>query len=443
MKKQLSLSARLSGLLMMNVIGILICCSVSWWTVKSVSVDSPAHQQLSQSCDLLADILPPPEYIVETHLVVHEILDEATEGVTQDLDRQLERLTTLEKEFEDRGRHWNQKLIQGSAELGCFEKLRAPASSYFIALRQRFLPAFSNSQLQAARRILKEEMNPLYETHRASVDNLTQIVRENAVRRKNDVDSLTSRGITLCLSVSGFIVLVTGLIGLRIVRGTIAPISERASILERHAVGAVESAQSIAAAVHQLEDSIREIHQNTNEAEKVCSTARNSVQGTSGVLRELSTSSNQIGEVIELIRRITHQTNLLALNATIEAARAGDSGRGFAVVAREVKELATQTNQAAGTIIEHIEKIRSETHTALSSMETVNEIVSAIHQSQVTIASAVNQQSDMTLQLSRSMSMMADTNQEITTTVQGLLNQSKAVRPHSTASVDMDRTLIF
>ncbi len=93
--------------------------------------------------------------------------------------------------------------------------------------------------------------------------------------------------------------------------------------------------------------------------------------------------------------------------------------------------------------MEHIEKIRSETHTALSSMETVNKIVFAIHQSQVTIASAVNQQSDMTLELSRSMSMMADTNQEITTTVQGLLHQSTAVRRHSTASVEMDRTVIF
>ncbi|MFN8706475.1 MAG: methyl-accepting chemotaxis protein, partial [Planctomyces sp.] len=392
---------------------------------------------------LLADILPPPEYVVETHLAVHEILDAAAEGTTSDLTPQLERLKTLEKEFEDRGQHWNRTLNHGSPELGCFEKLRAPASTYYIILRERFLPALSNSQLPVARRILKDELNPLYEKHRASVDHLTQIVRENVVRSKDEVDSLTSYGITLCLSVGGIIVLVTGLIGIRIVRGTITPISARASLLERHAVGAVESAQSIAAAVHQLEDSIREIHQNTNEAEKVCSTARNSVQSTSGVLRELSTSSTQIGEVIELIRRITHQTNLLALNATIEAARAGDSGRGFAVVAREVKELATQTNQAAGTIIEHIEKIRSETHTALSSMETVNEIVSAIHQSQVTIASAVNQQSDMTLQLSRSMSMMADTNQEITTTVQGLLNESAAVRRHSKASSDVDRTLVF
>src|SRR5690606_6675855 len=85
-------------------------------------------------------------------------------------------------------------------------------------------------------------------------------------------------------------------------------------------------------------------------------------------IETLSDKSNDIGQILDVIKGISEQTNLLALNAAIEAARAGEAGRGFAVVADEVRNLAQRTQSSAQEIQQMIEQLQVGAREAVSTM---------------------------------------------------------------------------
>jgi len=105
-------------------------------------------------------------------------------------------------------------------------------------------------------------------------------------------------------------------------------------------------------------------------------TIRNQIQETSKRIKRLGESSQEIGDIVELINGIAEQTNILALNAAIQSASAGGAGRGFAVVADEVQRLAERATNATRRIEMLVQNIQADTSEAVVSMEsTTSEVV--------------------------------------------------------------------
>ena len=134
----------------------------------------------------------------------------------------------------------------------------------------------------------------------------------------------------------------------------------------------------------------------------------------------LEAASRQIGEIIKLITGIAGQTHLLALNATIEAARAGEAGLGFAVVATEVKDLSQETSKAISEISGRIKAIQGSANDAAQSIESIQDIIELINESQVTISSAVEEQTATTKAIGSLVTSAADATAEIADSMAGV-----------------------
>ncbi len=163
----------------------------------------------------------------------------------------------------------------------------------------------------------------------------------------------------------------------------------------------------IAPSTEQLSNSITEISAQVGSASMAARAAVKHSEVTKKQVQDLTKAANNIGNIINVIGRIAGQTQLLALNATIEAARAGDAGRGFAVVATEAKTLAVETAKFTSEIDTQISDIQSATKDAVKAIEEINKTILNVSEMNTHIASAIEEQTATTGDISRNIQTSA------------------------------------
>ncbi|EJM16818.1 methyl-accepting chemotaxis protein [Pseudomonas sp. GM18] len=202
-------------------------------------------------------------------------------------------------------------------------------------------------------------------------------------------------------------------------------VTEMTTAVEEVARNAVSTSD----ATRQSSESAHVGQQRVSETVRAISALASDVQTTGGLVQSLANQSQDIGKVLDVIRAIAEQTNLLALNAAIEAARAGESGRGFAVVADEVRALAYRTQQSTQEIEQMVQGMRTGSTQALDSMQasssraastlalaehagealqTITASVHQIHERNLVIASAAEEQAQVAREVDRNLVNIRD-----------------------------------
>lgn len=444
--RKVSIKTRLVTLAVACLTAVAFSVSVGFWSTERLGELS---QRVFVSKDVVADILPPPLYLIEMRLVISRLFEKTLEPAAA--QKEVERLA---KEYQDRVTYW-----QANPPYGLERHLLGVQHEQGQKFITTTLAVTSKAKAEGVDGLRDElpKLQTLYEAHRSGVDETVSQANKFAATEAGGFATVAAATRTTLLAT---LVLVVGLLTfmfLIVFRSIISPLNQSLQSIRRVAEGdlsvdvvdvgrdeltllstglrdmqmaladvvasvrqgsdAVAGAsteiahgnqdlsgrtelqatalQETAASMHDLDATVKRNADSARLANQLAITASTvALHGGEVVghvvktMRDINESSSRISDIIGVIDGIAFQTNILALNAAVEAARAGEQGRGFAVVASEVRSLAGRSADAA-------KEIKSLINASVERVEHGNKLVSNAGETMTEVVTAIKKVADI------------------------------------------------
>ncbi|MBF0611907.1 MAG: methyl-accepting chemotaxis protein, partial [Magnetococcales bacterium] len=187
--KNLLVRQRLFGLLISVILGFLLFGWVSWSALEELKVNGSLYLRIVQGKDLIADILPPPEYVLESYLVVLQISYAEDMATLNNLG---ERLTTLKKEYDDRHAFWLQESLEPRLQEIFLKQAHEPAQQFMDLALGNYLTAFKAKDKQTGLALLKQ-LAQIYDRHRAAIDQVVAYTNDRNARYEENAREVITR----------------------------------------------------------------------------------------------------------------------------------------------------------------------------------------------------------------------------------------------------------
>jgi methyl-accepting chemotaxis protein len=181
--RNLSLFQRFAILIGVFAVGFSLYGVWSFKTLDDLKVNGPLYQRIVQGKDLIADILPPPEYIIESYLVCLQLAD----ADKSEQSRLIERLKALKGEYDTRHAFWIKEPLENELADIFLKQAHQPALAFYETAFRDYLPALQKGDSAAAGAAMAR-LKPLYETHRKAIDQVVEITT-----KRNEADETRAK----------------------------------------------------------------------------------------------------------------------------------------------------------------------------------------------------------------------------------------------------------
>ncbi len=282
-------------------------------TLNQVKVNGPIYQSIVQQKDLLADILPPPEYLIESYLVTQQMLvaNQATLPALVDKSR------ALLKDFDDRHQFWQQALPDGDIKTLIGGDAYTSGKDFLNLQQSKLIPALMGGDIKTAES-LRPELEQKYSLHRTAIDKLVTQASDHASSQEADAKELISFKIFVASAIIFGFLLLGIVISLRITKSLLKQLGGEPAyaveVVEKIASGNLSvdlvieagDTSSLLYSMKVMQDSLRNI---VAEIKRIVEAAaqrgdfsvRMSVDGKSGYTKELSLLLNDLSNVSETV----------------------------------------------------------------------------------------------------------------------------------------------
>lgn len=361
------------------VLGFVALFWVGHINITKVMVNGPIYQQLARDKDLIADILPPSQFIVEPYLVVCQMNGAKTPEALKDLNTALQ---NLEKQYRDGHAAWTQKMslnALGNEGVVAHELLQdsyRPAESFFQIIHGDWKAAIDRGDHTTASAITMDQLNPLYEAHRSAILKAVAAAEAQVTQHEKEARESVEQGRVMGIIVAAVVLGLMAIIGAVILKGVLHAL---AAVTNRMRSMAEADADLTVRLNIQSKDEVGilagYIDQFVDKIASVLGGVKNATDSLGGTAVEMYATSKQqettihhfgasTTEIAAAVRQITVTGNEL-VNTMSEVEGVAKNSAGLAAASRsgliEMKSVMQHLADQSASISEKLEQINSKT----------------------------------------------------------------------------------
>lgn len=357
MLKKLKVRYKLSLLMLVSMIGLMVFGMVSLTMMDRVKINGTMYKEIIQQKDIVADILPPPEYIIELHLTSYELLNEKDSAK---IDTLVTYAKTLENEYDKRHAYWLKSLKKSKLKTIFLEESYTPVQEYIKIFNGDYVNAIKANDTQKAQDILNNQLVPLYEQHRQAIDQVVTRSNKQSSEIEDSAKTVVKNAIILIIVILLLVFVIIFSSSIFIIRSITTPLNFLKRHLQKIALGnlseeisqnwllATDELGEITSATKQMQDALRNmitsIRNETgrvNEVIENCNTSilqiTGSMTGVSKTMEELSVGVEETAASTEEITSISEQMSLVVETIATQASEGAKEADEIGIKAEALK----------------------------------------------------------------------------------------------------------